>query len=241
MDDATPARWEAIADNIWSLQYQFRNAGMQISTRMTVIRLADGSLVAHSAVPLTPEQRAQLDSFGALRYVIAPNAVHHLFLKPVLELYPQAQLYGPPRLLHKRPDLQGMQLLPVNALDAANTSWPWGNELQLLPFEGIPMMEETEFFHPATGSLLVTDALQCWQGPLSLPVRLYLGLTGGYQRLTVPRTVRLLVRDRKAVQRSACQLLQLPVQRVVLLHNSVLQERARECLAEALALWTADA
>jgi hypothetical protein len=62
------------------------------------------------------------------------------------------------------------------------------------------MLDETLWFHPASGSLIATDVLQYWQGPLSLPVRMYLGLTGGYERLTVPRTVRLLVRDRAAAQ-----------------------------------------
>ena len=99
------------------------------------------------------------------------------------------------------------------------------------------MLDESAWFHLATGSLLVTDVLQCWQGPLALSTRLYLGLTGGHLRLTVPRTVRLLVRDRDAVRASAQRLLQRPVRRVITLHNSVVEERAQQRLAEALSIW----
>lgn len=50
--------WQAIADGVWALSYHFSNAGLKVSTRMTVIRLADGSLFSHSAVPLTEIGRA---------------------------------------------------------------------------------------------------------------------------------------------------------------------------------------
>ena len=225
----TPS-WQALAPDIWSLDYSFRNMGLASSTRMTVVRLADGSLFAHSAVPLTGPQRRQLDELGNLRCIVAPNAMHHLFVSQVAALYPEAMLFGPPSLQRKRPDLR------LQAL-AAGSGQPWAGELEFLPMEGIPMLDESAWFHPATGSLLVADVLQCWQGPLALSTRLYLGLTGGHLRLMVPRTVRLLVRDRAAVRASAQSLLQRPVQRVITLHNSVVEERARQRLAEALSIW----
>ena len=224
-------KWAAIADGIWAISYQFSNKGMQVSTRMTVIRLADGSLFAHSAVPLTAEQKTELDSFGPLRHIVAPSALHHMFVPALAQLYPQAALYGPKAVLRKHPELPQMQLIPED--DAA----PWAGQLQCLPVDGIPMLKETVWFHPASGSLIATDILQCWQGPLSLPVRLYLGLTGGHERLTVPRTVRLLVKDKAALQACVQQIKQWPVQRVILLHNSVIDAQPRERLGEALSIW----
>ena len=99
------------------------------------------------------------------------------------------------------------------------------------------MLDETLWFHPASGSLIATDVLQCWQGPLSLPVRMYLGLTGGHERLTVPRTVRLLVRDRAAVRSWVKRVESWPVQRVILLHNSVIDDQPMKHLREALSIW----
>ncbi|MEX8194805.1 DUF4336 domain-containing protein [Comamonas guangdongensis] len=224
-------QWQAIADGIWALSYHFSNAGMKVSTRMTVIRLADGSLFSHSAVPLTEAQKAKLDAVGPLRYIVAPSTMHHLFVGKLARLYPQAQLYGTEGVLRKRPDLQQLQPLPPDS------EAPWAGELQHLRLDGIPMLDETIWFHAASGSLIATDVLQCWQGPLSLPVRMYLGLTGGHERLTVPRTVRLLVRDRAAVQACVRQMLGWPVQRVILLHNSVIADRPMQRLREALSVW----
>lgn len=223
--------WASIADGVWALSYQFINKGMSVSTRMTVFRLDDGSLFSHSAVPLTPAQKADLDRLGTLRHIVAPSAFHHLFLPALARLYPQAHLYGTASVLHKHPDLSQMQRIP------ADNDAPWAGQLQCLPTQGIPLLDETLWFHPASGSLIVTDVLQCWQGPLSLPVRLYLGLTGGYKRLTVPRTVRLLVRDLAAVRTWVEQLRSWPVQRVILLHNSVIDENPMQRLDEALSIW----
>lgn len=224
-------KWASIADGVWVISYQFSNKGMQVSTRMTVIQLADGSLFAHSAVPLTAEQKAELDSLGPLRHIVAPSALHHLFVPALAQLYPQAALYGPQAVLRKHPELPQMQLIP------RDESAPWAGQLQCLHVDGIPMLQETMWFHPASGSLIATDILQCWQGPLSLPVRLYLGLTGGHERLTVPRTVRLLVKDKAALQASIEPIENWPVQRVILLHNSVIDSQPRQCLREALSIW----
>lgn len=224
-------KWDSIADGVWVISYQFSNKGMQVSTRMTVIRLADGSLFAHSAVPLTAEQKAELDSLGPLRHIVAPSALHHLFVPALAQLYPQAVLYGPQAVLRKHPELPQMQLIP------RDESAPWAGQLQCLHVDGIPMLQESMWFHPASGSLIATDILQCWQGPLSLPVRLYLGLTGGHERLTVPRTVRLLVKDKAALRASIEPIENWPVQRVILLHNSVIDSQPRQRLREALSIW----
>ena len=225
------APWQAVAEGVWALSYEFSNKGLRISTRMTVIRLADGSLLAHSAVPLTVAQKQELDALGPLRHIVAPSAMHHMFVPALAKLYPEAQLYGTKGVRHKHPELPEMQPIP------ADESAPWAGQLQCLPVAGIPLLDETLWFHPASGSLIVTDVLQCWQGPLSLPVRMYLGLTGGHERLTVPRTVRMLVKDKAAIRACARQVCALPVQHVILLHNSVISDKPVQCLREALSIW----
>lgn len=227
------ASWQALAPGLWSLSYEFRNLGLAVSTRMTVARLRDGGLFAHSAVPLTPAQKRFLDGLGPLRCIVAPSTMHHLFASDLATLYPEAQLYGPAGLQRKRPDLQNLQVLVPD-----DATQPWRGELSHLVFGGIALLQESLWFHHASGTLIATDILQCWQGPLSLGVRLYLGLAGGHERLMVPRTVRLLVKDQSAARRSAQAALRWPIERVVLLHNSVLEDRAAERVAEAFSVWS---
>ena len=131
------AQWQAVAEGVWALGYEFSNKGLRISTRMTVIRLADGSLFAHSAVPLTVAQKQALDALGPLRHIVAPSAMHHMFVPALGKLYPDAKLYGTQGVLRKHPELPEMQPIP------ADESAPWAGQLQCLPLAGIPLLDET--------------------------------------------------------------------------------------------------
>ena len=52
----------------------------------------------------------------------------------------------------------------------------------------------------------------------------------------MPRSARLLTRDKAALRASAQAVLAWPIQRIVLLHNSVLTDTPREALAQAFAV-----
>ena len=57
------------------------------TTRMVVIRLADGSLWLHSPIQFTSDLAKQIDALGEVRYLVAPNKLHHLFLIFYLNYY----------------------------------------------------------------------------------------------------------------------------------------------------------
>ena len=48
---------------------------------------------------------ASIDALGPVRYLVSPNALHHLFLAEWKAAYPAARLYASPRLRRKRKDL----------------------------------------------------------------------------------------------------------------------------------------
>ena len=227
------AQWEVIAPGVWSLTHHFRNMGMAVSTRMSVMTLADGSLLAHSAVPLSERQRREMDGFGPLRILVAPNAVHHMFIGKVLQHYPSCAVYGPSSLRAKRPDLKTLQDLPA----MASGRDPWAPDVSHVMFGGIPALDESEWFHHPSGTLFISDVCQHWTGPLSAPVRLYLGMMGGRDHLTVPRTARLLTKDKAAAKASSQAVLAWPIARIVLLHNTVVVNKPHEVLNEALSIW----
>lgn len=222
---------QALAHQVWHVQHDFTVNRLPISSRMTVVRLADGSLWLHSPVPLGTEQREALLQLGPVRFIVAPNKLHHLFLMRCAQAFPEALVFGAPGLRQKRPDIQGLNDLPPPA------QVPWAGELQSLVFEGIPAANETVWFHTPSATLIVTDLLQWWQGPLPFAARLYARLTGVRQRLAVPITVRGLVRDREAARRSARQIMQWPFERVVTAHNAAVEQQPREAVQRALQHW----
>lgn len=220
-----------LADGLWHVPHAFTVNGLPLTTRMTVVRLAHGGLWLHSPVPLAPAQQAAVEALGPVRHIVAPSKTHHLFLADCARAFPDAMLHGAPGLAQKRADVAGLRELSMDARA------PWADELEGLLFEGIPFANETLWFHRRSRTLVVTDLLQWWQGDIALSARLCARLTGVRHGLAVPKTVRLLVRDRQAARRSARRILDWPFERVIVAHHAVVENEARRQVERAMACW----
>ncbi len=222
---------QAIAPDLWHAQHQFTVNGLAASSRMTVVRLADGRLWLHSPVPITPGLREQVATLGEVAYIVAPNKMHHLFLSSCAASFPTALLFGAPGLAKKRPDVTGLRTLGPGA-EAA-----WAADLDQILVRGIPVMHESAWFHRASRTLILTDLCQLWEGALPLSARAYATLTGVRRQLAVPRTVRLLVKDRQAAAESARRILAWPFERVIMAHNSIVEQGAHAAVARAFTVF----
>jgi hypothetical protein len=218
-----------VAQDIWHLPYHFTALGIRISSRMTVVRLGGGKLWLHSPVPISPQVRVQLEALGEVAYIVAPNKAHHLFAGDCKAAFPQAMLFGAPGLNRKRPDLRDM-----HKLGAAPEPY-WEGELGQLIVEGIPLLNETAWFHQRSRTLILTDLCQWWKGEMPVSSRLYATLTGVRTQLAVPYTIRLLVKDRPALARSIHTMLEWDFERVIVAHNAIVDSKAREAVKGALA------
>jgi hypothetical protein len=216
-----------IVPHIWHTQHNFVVNGIRISSRMTVVRLQDSSLWLHSPVPISSELKAELTALGEVKYVVAPSKMHHLFVANCMAAFPQASLFGAPGLQAKRPDLQGMRELQAVA------ELPWQADLEQLFFAGMPLVNETVWFHKPSRTLIVTDLLQCYQGELSFGLKLYARLTGTLNHMAVPRTVRWLVKDKTAALASAKKILDWPFERVLVAHKVILETDAHAVVEKA--------
>jgi hypothetical protein len=218
-----------IAPNLWHMERGFRVAGMAVSSRMTVVRFADGRLWIHSPVRFNETVAEQLRSLGDVAWVVAPNRAHHLFARHAQRMFPQAALYGAPGLAAKRPDLAGLTEL-------GDTVPPeWQADLDQAVIRGMPLVNEVAWFHKASATLIMTDVLQCWCGKLPWNASLYARLTGVRSHLDVPRTVRLVTRDRMLAAGSARVILQWPFTRVITAHNSIVEQDAHLLVERAFA------
>lgn len=218
-----------IAPNLWHVQRGFKTAGLPISSRMTVVRFADGKLWIHSPIRFDESVRAQLAGLGEVAWIVAPNRFHHLFAGACQRAFPNATLYGAPGLAKKRPDLVGMLELGDRVEPA------WETELEQVLVRGMPALNEVIWFHKASATLIVTDVLQWMRGDLSWKAALFARLGGVRKHLAVPRTVRLATRDKAAAADSARTILRWPFTRVIVAHNAIVDDDAHGAVARAFA------
>jgi hypothetical protein len=216
-----------IAPNLWHMERGFKAAGLAVSSRMTVVRFDDGRLWIHSPVRFDETVADQLRGLGSVAWIVAPNRAHHLFARHAQRMFPPAALYGAPGLAAKRPDLAGL----IELGDSVPPEWE--RDLDQVVIRGIPFVNEVVWFHKASQTLIMTDVLQCWVGKLPWNTSLYARLTGVRSRLDVPRTVRLVARDRMLVAGSARAILQWPFTRVITAHNAIVEHDAHAAVARA--------
>jgi hypothetical protein len=217
----------ALALDLWVAERPLRFLGMELGTRMTVLRLADGGLLLHSPVRLEPRLRAELDALGPVRTLVAPNRFHHLFVADYFAAYPDASGYAAPGLDQKRSDLRFHDVLDDEPPPL------WAGQLDQLVFRAMPILNEVVFFHPATRTLIITDLVFNVQRAESLIDRVLLQLDGVYRRVALGRVERLFIRDKRAARASIDRMLAWDFDRLVLAHGDVLERGGRDALRAA--------
>jgi hypothetical protein len=72
---------ELVPDRLWTREMSLRLFGVELGTRMSVVRLSGegGGLWLHSPVALDRRLREELDGLGRVRFVACPNLGHHMF------------------------------------------------------------------------------------------------------------------------------------------------------------------
>ncbi|MGH7821592.1 MAG: DUF4336 domain-containing protein [Candidatus Binatia bacterium] len=213
-----------IAPSLWVVERPLRFLGIEIGTRMTVIRLDDGSLFLHSPVALEPEVRQDLERIGSPALAVAPNRFHHLYAGDYTAAYPDLHLFVAPGLERKRPDL------PIAGVLGEEPRPEWSKEIDQTLFGGFPLANEVVFFHRPTKTLIASD-LAFNLGPDSpLPTRVAMRLLGGYDRFGPTLLERLGIRDRKAARASLERILAWDFERVVIAHGRLPEAEARDAL-----------
>lgn len=223
-----------VPGQLWHATQALRFGPLALSTRMTVLRRADGRLWVHSPIAPTPVLRSALDALGEVRQVVAPNRSHHLFFLPFLQAYPHAQGYLAPGLAAKRPALAGHADVVAAAAEVC------GDELHAVFVEGLPVLNETVWLHGPSRTLIVTDLLFCF-GPDAPPLARWVARAlGVHGRLAMSRTMRWMVRDPAALRRSVARIQAWAPRRIVVAHDQVVDDDVPGRLQRAFA-WLGEA
>lgn len=217
------------ADRIWVADAPHQLMGIEMGTRMTVVRLADGGLFLHSPVDLDAELRAGLEALGPVRYVVAPSRMHYLCVPPYVGAFPEAKFYGAPGVQERLKEVSFQGTL------GDRPPAEWEADLDQTLFGGAPAVQEVVFFHRATRTLILTDL--CFYLPAESPfgTRLFARFSGVYERLGPTRLFRSLIRDRAAARASIERILTWDFDRILLTHGKIVESGGRDRFRQAWA------
>jgi hypothetical protein len=218
---------ESLAPDLWTATGPFSAGGMELGVRTTVARLPDDGLWVHSPIELTDALKADVDALGPVRFLVAPNKIHHLYLDKWVAAYPEARLHGVVGLPDKRKDLKWDGILLDGKPDPA-----WGGVFEQKHFLGAPHTNEMVFLHVPSRTLILTDlAFNIHEAHLM--TRLYLRIGNCYGRLKTTAIMRFFVRDKQAARASVDRLLEWDFDRIVVSHGDVLEHGGPAALREA--------
>lgn len=203
--------------------------GFHYPTRMAVIRLAGGGLFVWSPTALSDDLRAGVNALGDVRYLVAPNALHHVFLADWKRAYPAAEIHGAPGLAQARSDIS----LDGELEDDAASGW--ASDIDQVVVRGNRITTEVVFFHRASRTVIFTDLLQqfppgWFKGWRALVAKLDL-MTG--PEPAVPRKFRAAFSDRRAARTAIDRILAWHAESVMMAHGKPVTKDAQAFLVRA--------
>jgi hypothetical protein len=225
---STPASLTTVVDDrIWLFERPVWFSGVRQRVHTTVVRLEDGSLALHSPAPVGDALAQQLRALGPVRWLVVPNCFHHLGTAAAAARFPDAQVVGPASARARNKDLklhadiaQLGELVP---------------ELETLPLDGVPFLDETVLYHRPTHTLLGADLVLCPNAKDHWSLRFAARLLGFYDEVRVPYDVKKKIPDKAAAARSLRAMLarrrSASHRRARRRHRSRLARPSRRCLA----------
>lgn len=203
--------------------------GFHYPTRIAVIRLTGGGLFVWSPTALSDDLRASVNAVGDVRYLVASNSLHHMFLADWKRASPTAEIHGAPGLVHLRKDI---------SLDGELRDEPapgWASDIEQVVVRGNRITTDVVFFHRASRAVIFTDLLQ------QLPPGWFKGWRALVARLdlmtspepAVPRKFRAAFSDLRAARTAIDRILEWPAMSVLMAHGPPVTKDAKAFLARA--------
>ncbi len=224
-----------IAEDIWIADGDtIPFFGIPFSTRMTVIRLAEGELFIHSPTGLPVGLKEEVDALGEVRYLISPSKLHYWYIDQWQEAYPKALTFASPGVRRQAANHRKRMRFDQDLLPEPTPYWQ--GEIDQTILRGGRFMEEVLFYHIETRTLIVADAIENFEPhKIPLPLRPFAKLVGilaphggtplDYQLSYIGRKRFLAVALRK--------LDTWKPERIIVTHGAIIEENAEAFMRRA--------
>jgi hypothetical protein len=191
---------------------------------MTVVRLGDGGSLIWSAIALSEPAMEKIESFGAPRFMVVPNAGHRLDAHIYKARYPDLKVITP----------RGSRDAVTEAVAVDATEDIVGDpDVDFITVRGTHEAESALVVRRRSGVTLVTnDIIGHVTHPHGLGANVMAHLFDyGVHEPSVPRTVRRYIKEPEALADQMRHWANLPdLRRIIVSHVDPITDRPREVL-----------
>jgi len=150
---------KSVDDNIWIVDGQSISFyGAPYTTRMTIIKLANGDLFCHSPIALTEDLKQQIQSLGTVKHLVSPNWIHYAYIPEWSKVFPNTISWASPNVRERAKKYKLDIDFDEDLSDQAEE--PWKQEIDQLIAHGSTIHSEVVFFHKASKTLILTDLIE---------------------------------------------------------------------------------
>lgn len=222
---------EYIPNQMWLSQYMIHFGGMDFYSRMTVIRLSDGSLMLHSPCNIDTQIKRAIDDLGSVAHIVAPGNFHHLHVASAQQNFPNAQTHVCPGVERKQPELDFDWILGDVAPEA------WSDDIEQVLVRGTRIIWEIAFFHKPSKTLVLTDLVENigdrTEG-VSWLLKFWFKFVFRMWNMAKPAPeYQMGWMNKPAAARSLERILEWDFERVVLAHGDLIEDNAKAILRDA--------
>ncbi|KAF9033993.1 hypothetical protein BDZ89DRAFT_1012174 [Hymenopellis radicata] len=219
-----------VTPEIWTFSRPFKRAGfLPWGGRSTAIKLSTGDVWVLASTPLTDDTSSALNNLGPVKWIVAGDAEHHMFLGEYKKAYPDAKLVVVDSLLQRKQD-EGLEVAGAYGADPEGTEYGYEAEIKALYFSGFAN-KDVAFYHIASKTLVVADLLFNLPGTeqyskskqsSKVPLVGKIDPFGGLEK----RMLWALGKDKDAMRRDARTVSEWDIQRIIMCHGDVIEENA---------------
>ncbi|KDQ21466.1 hypothetical protein BOTBODRAFT_25908 [Botryobasidium botryosum FD-172 SS1] len=203
-----------------------------VGGRSTAVRLGNGDVWILASTPLTPETKEALNKLGPVKYIVAGDLVHHLFLAEYKAEYPEAKVIGMKALEAKKKD--AVKFDGLYGKDVPDTTYGFEPEITAVYFSGFAN-KDIAFFHRPSKTLIVADLI------FNLPATEQYSRTNAwvYGSFLQPHgkahkyLVWNLGADKDAMKRDAQAVAEFDFERIIMCHGDVIESGGNAAWREA--------
>ena len=213
-------------ENIWTAEGPMvRDMRAWFTTRMTVVKLSNGSIWIESPVPVSDDILEEISELGPVKYLVAATMRHVWRLDNARTQFPDAQLWVCRRT---RMTLQHGEL-PITGILTDTPPPDWANDFEQLEFKGNPLLSEVLFYHNKSRTVIIGDLIQSNKKIKGKPLSNFIFRLGGilYPKGGVSRDIRMAFTDRDLARQSLKTLLTWDFDKLIIAHGDCIETDAK--------------